>query len=80
MARMCRSATSRTSASPNRCRRTVVSVPSSIILTIWTEERSSETRVGPRMNVGLTTVSSVPPPSLPMKSQAARSATALERG
>ena len=47
---------------------------------LYLHARSSEVRVGPRMNVGLTTTSSVLPPSLRMKSQAARSAIALDFG
>ena len=44
------------------------------------EERTSVVNVGPRMNVGLTATSSVWAPSCSMKSQAARSAIALECG
>jgi hypothetical protein len=77
---MCRSATSRTSATPKRWRGTTDIVPSSIALIICSEELARVVNVGPRMDVGLTTTSSVPAPSCSMKSQAARSAIALARG
>jgi len=79
MARMCRSATSRTSTMPNRWRGAMLIVPSSIALTTRGED-SSVVRVGPRMNVGLTVTSSVPPPSCSIRSHAARSAITLDRG
>jgi len=80
IALMCASATSRTSATPKRWRGTTVIVPSSIALISCSVERTSATREGPKMPVGLTDTSSVPAPSRSMKSQAARSAIALERG
>ena len=80
IALMCASATSRTSATPKRWRGTTVIVPSSIALISCSVERASAVSVGPKMPVGLTDTSSVLPPSRSMKSQAARSAIALERG
>jgi hypothetical protein len=80
IARMCRSATSRTSAMPKRCRGATLISPLNIALTRYIEEPVSSVSGGPSMNVGLTTTSSVPPPSSRMKSQAARSAIVLERG
>jgi hypothetical protein len=44
------------------------------------DDRSTGTNDGPAMNVGFITTSWVSPPSVSMKSQAARSAIALERG
>jgi hypothetical protein len=77
---VCASATSRTSATPKRWRGTTVIVPSSIALISCSVERASVVSVGPKMPVGLTDTSSVPAPSRSMKSQAVRSAIALERG
>ena len=80
IARMCTSATSRTSTMPNRCRGATLIAPLNIALIRYIEDPVSAVSGGPSMNVGLTTISSVPPPSLRMKSQAARSAIVFERG
>ncbi len=52
IARMCRSATSRTSATPKNWRRTTGIVPSSIALVSCNDERACVVNVGPRINVG----------------------------
>jgi hypothetical protein len=51
-----------------------------IALKAVSDERCVGTSDGPAINVGFTTTSWVSPPSVPMKSQAARSAIAYERG
>jgi hypothetical protein len=65
---------------PKRCRGATLISPLNIAFIRYIEEPVSAVNGGPSMNVGLTTTSSVPPPSLFMKSQAARSAIVLERG
>jgi hypothetical protein len=80
IARRCASAASRTSTIPKRCRGATVICPLNIALTSCIDEPAAAVSGGPRIKVGLTTVSSVPPPSRAMKSQAARSATVFDFG
>ena len=65
---------------PKRCRGATDIVPSSIILISCVDDRSSVVSVGPKMPVGLSTTSSVSPPAPFIRSHAARSAIAFERG
>src|ERR1700722_2267046 len=78
MARRCRSATSRTSTTPNCSRGLAGIAPSSMALRIWIEVEKSAPSTGPKTAVGLITASSRLPPSRAMKSQAARSARVLD--
>ena len=78
IARRCRSATSRTSTTPNQRFGQAGGDPSRSRLTSPSDEIWPGSRAGPKMPVGLTVVSSRPAPSAAMKSQAARSARALD--
>ena len=76
-ARMCRSATSRTSTTVVARRGTAGAFISARASP--TDAGKSVASGGPKMPTGFTTANSTEPPSVAMKSQAARSATALER-